>query len=86
MVLILAFVQVVVITQPAIAVTMVCLYLKVISVQKAQRTGRQQVGENITDGGTMLMKRAGKKMFKKQKKKRKGREGLGEGRPGSERR
>lgn len=40
---------------------MVCLYSKVISVHKTQRTGGQQVGENLTDGGTMLMKRAGKK-------------------------
>lgn len=41
------------------AVTMVCLYSKVISDHKARRTGGQQVGENRTDGGTMLMKRAG---------------------------
>lgn len=47
------------------AVTMVCLYSKVISDHKARRTGGQQVGENRTDGGTMLMKRAGGEKVKK---------------------
>lgn len=40
------------------AVAMVCLYSKVITDHKPRRTGGQQVGENRTDGGTMLMKRA----------------------------
>lgn len=59
------------------AVTMVCLYSKVISDHKARRTGGQQVGENRTDGGTMLMKRAGGggMLKKKKKKKRRHREG-----------
>lgn len=74
------------ITQPFTAVTTVCLYSKFISVYKAQKTGGQQVGENITDGGTMLMKRArGKKNVKKkgwggrarQRRRRDGREAKG---------
>lgn len=77
------------ITQPFTAVTMVCLYSKVISVHKVQRTGGQQVGENITDGGTMLMKRAREKNVGRKKKKKKPgvrKSQTEEGRPGSERR